>query len=133
MDIGGTQQYPSLDDEHQQLQHGSLALSPVNSPLLLQPQPLLPLPAIMLVVITKVNPSGMIMKMEKVLSKRAKNWWSWSQSMWIMFDINKLTRYINGTIHCPNPRRDPVSANNWQYNDSYTRMIIRNNIATSEE
>ena len=73
------------------------------------------------------------MKIEKVLSKRARNWWSWSQSMCIVFDINELTGYVNGTIRCPNLLRDPVGVSNWCYNDSYAKMLITNNIAQSKE
>ena len=73
------------------------------------------------------------MKIEKVLSKRSRNWWSWSQSMRIVFDIDELTGYVDGTIQCLNPLQDPVSANNWRCNNSYAKMLITNNIAQSEE
>ena len=48
--------------------------------------------------------------------------------MHIAFDIDKLTGYVNGTIRCLNPLQDPVSVNNWHCNDSYTKMLITNNI-----
>ena len=53
--------------------------------------------------------------------------------MRIAFDIDELTGYVDGTIRCPNPLRDPVGANNWPCNDSYAKMLITNNIAQSEE
>ena len=53
--------------------------------------------------------------------------------MHIAFDIDELTRYVDGTICCPNVLRDPVGTSNWCCNDSYAKMLITNNITQSEE
>ena len=67
------------------------------------------------------------------LDAKAKNWTRWSQSMYILFDLTKVTPYVLGAIPRPNPEEDPVSNENWVYNDTFMRMLIDTNIAPEEK
>jgi hypothetical protein len=44
-----------------------------------------------------------------------------------------LTEYVLGNIIHPNPVHDPISAKNWDFNDSYAAMLICENISVSQK
>ncbi len=50
----------------------------------------------------------------------------------MLFNLAELTPYIEGTLPCPDPTIDPLGVQNWQYNDTFTKIMIMNNIAPSE-
>jgi gag-polypeptide of LTR copia-type len=53
--------------------------------------------------------------------------------MHLMLDIVDASRYVDGTVKQPSSARDPVGAENWHFNDTYTRVLIGRNIAASEK
>src|SRR5258707_5356118 len=54
-----------------------------------------------------------------------ENWSSWHDDMMLTFNLCEIQDYVLGQIRCPNRDTDPVGANNWCYNDTYTQWIIR--------
>src|SRR5258708_7414093 len=54
-----------------------------------------------------------------------ENWSSWHNDMMLTFNLCEIQDYVLGQIRCPNRDTDPVGANNWCYNDTYTQWIIR--------
>ena len=74
-----------------------------------------------------------VAKIEETLSAKSKNWTAWNQSMHLMLDIVDASKYVDGTIKRPSSARDPVGAENWHFNDTYTRVLIAKNIAQSEK
>ena len=74
-----------------------------------------------------------IARIKETLDSKSKNWNLWSQSMHLMLDIVDASRYVDGTVKQPSSARDPVGVENWHFNDTYTRVLIRRNIATSEK
>ncbi len=77
--------------------------------------------------------SGALLKAAELLDAQAKNWQSWSQSMEILFHIIKVGDYVHGRIPRPDPRKDPIGTENWEYNDAYAKMLITNNITPAEK
>jgi len=43
-----------------------------------------------------------------------------------MVDIKE---YVDGTLPCPDPTRDPIGTKNWRYNDTCAQMCITNNVS----
>ena len=74
-----------------------------------------------------------VSKIEETLDAKSKNWAIWSQSMHLMLDIVNAGKYVEGTVKQPHSERDPVSAENWHFNDTYMRVLIAKNIAPSEK
>ena len=53
--------------------------------------------------------------------------------MYILFDLTKVTPYVLGAIPHPKAEEDPVSNENWVYNDTFMHMLIDTNIAPEEK
>jgi hypothetical protein len=49
------------------------------------------------------------------------------------FKACKVAGYIYGNIKRPDPRLDPVSAKNWDFNDNYAAMLIYKNVSSSQK
>ena len=77
--------------------------------------------------------SSAMLQVGGFLDANAKNWTQWSQLMYILFGLTKVTPYVLGTIPCPNAEEDPVSNENWVYNDTFAHMLIDTNIALEEK
>jgi hypothetical protein len=71
-------------------------------------------------------------KVEEDLDTNAKNWVDWCHSMFLVLDIVNARGYVEGKIERPDPGTDPIGAENWRFNDSYTKMLIAQNIAALE-
>src|SRR5260221_10374060 len=71
-------------------------------------------------------------KADESLQRKKNNWETWSQSIYMLFDLAEVTPYVEGTLPCPDPMIDPFGARNWRYNDTFTKIMISNNIAPSE-
>src|SRR5260221_4173949 len=71
-------------------------------------------------------------KADKSLQCKKNNWETWSQSIYMLFDLAELTPYVEGMLSCPDSVIDLVGARNWRYNDTFTKIMISNNIAPSE-
>ena len=74
-----------------------------------------------------------VSRIDETLDGKSKNWTAWSQSMDLLFSIANARGYIDGRIRCPDANADPVGAENWEFNDSYIRMLIRKNIASTQK
>lgn len=80
-----------------------------------------------------VAESAAVMKPGDPLDAKAKNWFEWSQSMDILFDLLDVNVYVQGKTPCPDAALDPVGAKNWRYNDTYAKLLIRSNISATEK
>ena len=74
-----------------------------------------------------------VSRIDETLDGKSKNWTAWSQSMDLLFSIANARGYIDGRIRCPDANADPVGTENWEFNDSYIRMLIRKNIASMQK
>ena len=61
------------------------------------------------------------------------NWSVWKGSMKHMFSLCNVTEYVFGAIRRPHFAHDPIGAKNWDFNDSYTAMLIYENILTAQK
>ena len=61
------------------------------------------------------------------------NWAIWKATMRCKFKACKVSGYIFGDIKRPDPTLDPVSAENWDFNDNYTAMLIFENISAPQK
>jgi len=50
-----------------------------------------------------------------------------------MFSLCNVTEYVFGAVRRPNSVNDLVGAQNWDFNDSYTAMLIYENILTAQK
>ena len=55
-----------------------------------------------------------MMKAGETLDMKAQNWFSWSQSMYIMFNLLKLREYVEGRTFMLDAQIDLEGARNWQ-------------------
>ena len=74
-----------------------------------------------------------VSKVDETLDSKSKNWTAWLQSMDLLFSIANCRGYIDGRTRCPNANADPIGFQNWEFNDSYIRVLIRKNIATLQK
>ena len=72
-------------------------------------------------------------RIDENLQRKKNNWDAWGQSIFIIFDLAEVTGYVEGSIAYPDPARDPAGARNWRYNDTYAKMLIINNVGSSEK
>jgi hypothetical protein len=49
------------------------------------------------------------------------------------FKLCSVAGYIYGDVTRPDPALDPVSADNWDFNDTYAARIIFSNLAASQK
>lgn len=61
------------------------------------------------------------------------NWQSWRDDILLTLRICGLGDYVNGTIKCPDVATDPVGADNWEYNDTYTKKVIRDRLSQGQK
>jgi len=71
-----------------------------------------------------------IMKLTEPLSKN--NWIAWRERIKRVLRYCCMEEYITGTIYRPEEDEDVEGAENWDYNDNYTQMMIVNNITSLE-
>ena len=60
------------------------------------------------------------------------NWTVWHHWLTLMLQICGVQGYALGTIQCPDPSQDPKGATNWDFNNTYARVLIANNINTTQ-
>src|SRR5271155_1114503 len=60
------------------------------------------------------------------------NWNVWRHRLTLMLQICGVQGYALGTISRPDPSHDPEVANNWDFNDTYARVLIANNVTTTQ-
>ena len=60
------------------------------------------------------------------------NWTVWRHRLTLMLQICGVQGYVTGTVECPDPGQDPEGASNWDFNDTYAKVLIANNVATNE-
>jgi len=64
--------------------------------------------------------------------KGSTNWPEWRLRIEWFFVEHNVTGYVDGTIECPDPKRDSRSFDNWIQNDAHACSIMLNNIASSQ-
>ena len=60
------------------------------------------------------------------------NWTVWRHRLTLMLQICGVQGYALGTVQRPDPSQDPEGANNWDFNDTYARVLIANNVTTTQ-
>lgn len=60
------------------------------------------------------------------------NWTVWHHWLTLMLQICGVQGYALGTVQCPDPSQDPKGASDWDINDTYARVLIANNITTTQ-
>src|SRR5260370_42635523 len=61
------------------------------------------------------------------------NWQAWRDDIDLAFNVCGLRRSGNGEISCPDAGFDPVGADNWLYNDDYTKKVIRDRVSRGQK
>src|SRR5260370_9313894 len=61
------------------------------------------------------------------------NWQAWRDDIDLAFNVCGLRGYVNGEISCPDAGSDPVSADNWLYNDDYTKKVIHDRVSRGQK
>ena len=111
---------------------GNAPCAPASSPAL-PPAPA-PVPTSLMSTIPhlKVAELVAVSRINETLDKKQKNWTGWAESMYLLFGCANAKGYVEGRIQCPDPDINPDGTDNWEFNDSYTWMLINKNIAASE-
>ena len=60
------------------------------------------------------------------------NWTVWHHQLTLILQICGVQGFALGTIQCPDFSQDPEGATNWDFNDIYARVLIANNITTTQ-
>ena len=60
------------------------------------------------------------------------NWTVWRHRLMLMLQICGVKGYVNGTVKCPDSAHDPEGARNWIFNDTYAKVLIANNVTTTQ-
>jgi len=92
-----------------------------------------PAPILPTIKCLKVADLAAISKIDETLDKKLKNWASWAESMYVLFGCANAKGYVEGCVACPDPGFDPEGTENWEFNDSYMRMLINKNITPKEK
>jgi len=61
-----------------------------------------------------------------------KNWAVWRLRLTLMLEICGVQGYVEGKIPRPDPAQDPDGATNWDFNDTYAKVLIANNVTTTQ-
>ena len=61
-----------------------------------------------------------------------KNWAVWRLRLTLMLEICGVQGYVKGKIPRPDPAQDPDGATNWDFNDTYAKVLIVNNVTTTQ-
>ena len=85
--------------------------------------------------IERIKPSDYddIIELDESLCLNDTNWLEWRVEMIQIFQVCGVEGYVKGTLLCPDPNVDPEGAENWSYNDTYTRFIISLNVTRSQK
>jgi hypothetical protein len=60
------------------------------------------------------------------------NWAVWRLRLTLMLQICGVQGYAEGKILHPDPAQDPEGASNWDFNDTYAKVLIANNVTTTQ-
>jgi gag-polypeptide of LTR copia-type len=61
-----------------------------------------------------------------------ENWMVWRHRLTLMLQICGVQDYVTGGVHRPDIDQDPNGAANWDFNDTYARVLIANNVTTTQ-
>lgn len=61
------------------------------------------------------------------------NWAVWKVDMECTFKLCYLSGYVSDDIKRPDSAYDPISAENWEFNDTYATRIIFSNITAAQK
>ena len=60
------------------------------------------------------------------------NWTVWWHRLMLMLQICGVQDYVTRNIWHPDPALDPKEARNWNFNDTYSKVLISNSITTTQ-
>ena len=60
------------------------------------------------------------------------NWAIWRHRLELMLQICGVLGYVHGTVPRPDPSQDPEGAGNWDFNDTYAKVLITNNVSATQ-
>ena len=60
------------------------------------------------------------------------NWTVWCHRLTLMLQICGVQDYVLGTVQHPDPSLDPDGASNWDFNNTYAKVLIANNVTTTQ-
>ena len=78
----------------------------------------------------QVNKNQAITHMDDRLDET--NWTIWRHQLTLMLQICGVQGYVAGTVQRPDPAQDPEGASNWDFNDTYAKVLIANNVTTTQ-
>ena len=56
----------------------------------------------------------------------------WQHRLTLMLQICRVQGYVAGTVQRPNLAQEPEGANNWDFNDTYAKVLIANNMTMTQ-
>jgi hypothetical protein len=60
------------------------------------------------------------------------NWTVWRHRLTLMLQMCGVQGIVDGTVQRPDPAQDPEGAANWDFNDTYAKVLISNNVNTTQ-
>ena len=78
----------------------------------------------------RANKNQAITRMDDRLDET--NWTIWRHQLTLMLQICGVQGYVAGTVQRPDPAQDPEGASNWDFNDTYAKVLIANNVTTTQ-
>ena len=72
------------------------------------------------------------LKLDEFLRLNDTNYEIWRINIIRLFRLCRVEGYVKGTLLCPDPNADLEGAENWAYNDNFTRTLISWNVTPSE-
>src|SRR6266850_4800172 len=80
---------------------------------------------------TRTSETGGIIRLSELLDDT--NWLVWCDCMLDIFKIYGAEEYVIGIVNMPNKSLQPRAARNWTFNNAFTKVLITNNIASSQK
>src|SRR6267142_3209858 len=79
----------------------------------------------------RTSETGGIIRLSELLDDT--NWSVWCNHMLDIFEIYGAEEYDIGIVNMPNKSLQPRAARNWMFNNAFTKVLITNNIASSQK
>jgi hypothetical protein len=83
--------------------------------------------------VQRIRPKDWSAEHKTITLLEEDNWQSWMEDITLTFDICSLDDYVTGILECLDIATDPVRAGNWEYNDKYTRKVIRKCLSAGQK
>ena len=60
------------------------------------------------------------------------NWTIWLHRLTLMLQMCGVQDYVTGSVERPDQVQDPEGASNWDFNDTYAKVLIANNVTSTQ-